>query len=472
MKMNIEQTRGKLQKAKGQNFLSFGFALRLSPFALFLCLLFSPQTEAAAPPSITYRNDHFLFPVITKNYPEWQIKKEVWQYKGMDIAPPAELLVDGDALPELPAGITKTSSVTWNRGAIRDDLESLLQPLERDPGNVVISRTGSGKVTFEGVGLPGRHVDLDLTVTLTIEALEQGIPEIRLPIIETQPHITVTDPKLAAAGIQEVVTVGESNFDRSPANRRHNIATGLAKFNGHLIPKGSIFSFDQVLGRVDNTTGYLKELVIKGNRTEPDYGGGLCQVSSTAYRGVWEYGFPITQRKNHSYAVNHYSPQGTDATVYPPSVDMKFTNDSPGDLLIQTYSEHDLAYFIYYGTKDGRDSEVIGPYTWDHTSPPADRYEKTAEIPAGTTKKLGERVPGMKTLWVRVTEHDDGTKKMEPVYSTYEARPLYYLVGVAPSELPATATDGTASSSSAGAASSSVDAGGRRNEANVPKPPR
>jgi len=139
---------------------------------------------------------------------------------------------------------------------------------------------------------------------------------------------------------------------------------------------------------VDGSTGYLKELVIKGDRTVPDYGGGLCQVGTTAYRGVWEYGFPILERRNHSYTVSHYAPVGTDATIYPGAVDMRFKNDSPGALLIQTYQKDNQAYFIYYGTQDSRTVELAGPYTWDHVAPPPDRFEFTTDIPPGTKKKL------------------------------------------------------------------------------------
>lgn len=466
--MVMNQQREHQRKKRFVTLLShFSFLIFLSTFPL--------QTHAATPSTLILRHKHFLFSISPAEHPEWQIKKEQWRYHGTDIEPPPELLTDGDSLPALPEGVTKVTSITWNRGAIREDLAALLSPLERDAGSVTIGRGADGKVTFDGVGLPGRHVNIDLTVTLAIQAMEAGTSEIRLPVTETQPQITVTDPTLAASGIQEVVTVGESNFNNSPANRRHNIATGLAKFNGHIIPKGTTFSFDETLGLVDGSTGYLKELVIKGARTEPDFGGGLCQVSSTAYRGVWEYGFPITQRINHSYAVSHYAPQGTDATVYPPNVDMKFTNDSPGDLLIQTYAENDLAYFIYYGTKDGRESEVVGPFTWDRIEAPTSvKMEKTTEIPAGTQKKVGERVAGMKAMWVRILTTPDGKKKIEPVYSDYEARPLYYLVGVTPDEMPIgdLTTEGESSSSSSENASSSSVGAMRRNDIPLQKPPR
>jgi vancomycin resistance protein YoaR len=185
---------------------------------------------------------------------------------------------------------------------------------------------------------------------------------------------------------------------------------------------------------VNASTGYWQELVILGERTLPDYGGGLCQVSTTAYRGAWEYGFPITQRRNHSFAVRYYSPAGTDATIYPPSADMKFLNDSGHAILLQTYVDGDNAYYIYYGTDDGRQSEIIGPYTWGSMAPPPDRTEYTTDIPPGTTRKVGERVPGVHAAWFRAVRYPDQEEQIESFYSIYEARPYFLQIGVESTE--------------------------------------
>ncbi len=397
---------------------------------------FLPVASASAAP-LTYRYRHYLFTVDPAKHPEWQTPEERWFYQGQEISAPAALRVDGDAVPPPPPGFEQRPVAGYNLGAIRRTLEEIVSaPLRRPAGSVTIGKDAGGKITFDGVGLTGREVDLDATTTLTTEALRQGVTEIFVPVVETQPRIVVSDPSLAAQGIKEVVTIGESDMSNSPKNRRHNIATGLSKFNGTLIPANSVFSFLAVLGPVNGATGYLKELVIKGDRTVPDYGGGLCQVSSTAYRGIWEYGFPIVARQNHSYVVSHYAPVGTDATVFTPAPDMKFKNDSPGALIIQTYAEGDNVYFIYYGTRDDRHAEVIGPYIWDRRSPPPDRIEYVASLPPGQKKKVGDRVPGMKAMWYRIVRKGDQPESVEPYYSAYQARPLFYQIGVEAAPTP------------------------------------
>jgi vancomycin resistance protein YoaR len=402
----------------------------LLAIGLFVVFALRAEKASAAYPILTYRHKHHLFTVDPNKYPGWRTPKEVWTYRGAELLPPPELLIDGDTVPLLPEGIVKSNVPDWNATAIRNSLTPIIGDfLYRERGSVVISRTGTGNATFQGAGLTGREVDLETAARLTVEALKRGITDIEIPVQETQPDIQVTDPELIAMGIKEVVTIGESDFSDSPSARRHNIAVGLAKFNGHLIPQGSTFSFVETLGPVNGATGYKRELVIKGDRTIPDYGGGLCQVSSTAYRGIWEYGFPIVQRKNHSFTVNHYFPQGTDATVYPPNVDIKFKNDGPSALLMQTHAVGDLAFFIYYGTKDERKSNVLGPFIWNRKAAPPDKFEYTTDLAPGAKKKIGERIPGMSALWYRFTKTSNGMVKTEPVYSHYEARPLFYQIG-------------------------------------------
>jgi len=378
--------------------------------------------------SLTFRYQHHLFSVPVDT--GWQEPREVWTYQGRPVTVPAEFRVDGDRVPALPAGFERAEEISWNRGAVRAALERKIATVfDRPAGSVTIRGSGTGAITFEGVGMLGRRVDLDRAVTLTLSALAQDVMDITLPVIETQPQIIVEDALLAAQGIREVVSIGESDFSGSAKARRHNISVGLQKFNGTLVPQGAELSFNAILGPVNAATGYLKELVIMGDKTLPDYGGGLCQGGTTFYRGVWEYGFPILARRNHSFAVHYYSPQGTDATIYPPHTDIRFLNDSPGALLIQTHVDGDHAYFIYYGTRDQRQSEIIGPFTWGFAAPPPDRVEYTTEIPAGTTRKVGERVPGLKAMWWRLIR-SNGTEDEEGVFSAYEARPRFDQIGV------------------------------------------
>jgi len=109
----------------------------------------------------------------------------------------------------------------------------------------------------------------------------------------------------------------------------------------------------------------LPELVIKENKTIPEYGGGLCQIATTNFRAALNSALPITERQSHSYAVQYYDPQGTDAAIYIPHPDLKFHNNTKNYILIQTSIYNNILTFEFYGTKDGRSVHFEGPEYWD-----------------------------------------------------------------------------------------------------------
>jgi vancomycin resistance protein YoaR len=108
--------------------------------------------------------------------------------------------------------------------------------------------------------------------------------------------------------------------------------------------------------------GFLPELVIKKGKTVPEYGGGLCQVSTTMFRAAVNAGLKITERQPHSFPVQYYNPQGFDATVYDPRPDLRFINNTPNHLLIEAIVDGNWLIFNFYGTDDGRKVEIKGPY--------------------------------------------------------------------------------------------------------------
>lgn len=186
--------------------------------------------------------------------------------------------------------------------------------------------------------------------------------------------------------IQEIIGTGHSTFTGSPTNRRFNIKVGAAALNGLLIKPGEEFSLVKVLGNVDASSGYLPELVIKGSKTVPEYGGGLCQIATTVFRTALQSGLPITERRNHSYRVVYYEPAGTDAAVYIPHPDMRFINDTGNYILIQARIEKNELYFDFWGVKDGRQVTLTTPVVYNIVRPAPKRIVETTDLKPGVTK--------------------------------------------------------------------------------------
>ncbi|MDP1629372.1 MAG: VanW family protein, partial [bacterium] len=115
------------------------------------------------------------------------------------------------------------------------------------------------------------------------------------------------------------------------------------------------------------------------NKTIPEYGGGICQVSTTMFRAAINAGLKITERFPHAFPVAFYNPQGFDATVYLPHPDLRFINDTPANILIQTKIKGTTLTFEFYGTKN-REVKIIGPEEYDKKYDGSMKAKLTQEI--------------------------------------------------------------------------------------------
>lgn len=328
-------------------------------------------------------------------------------------------------------------------------VESLANALNIEPQNSSL-KVADGKVINFQRPEDGRLLDQELAINSIINKIEiraNGFVEneaIELTIREVRSSITSESTE--DLGIKELIGKATTPFAGSPANRIANIKNGSKFLSGILIKPGEEFSTVTALGKIDNTTGYLPELVIKGDRTVPEFGGGLCQVSTTLFRALLNAGLPITARTAHSYRVSYYEKDGDDkyigpgldATIYQPQPDLKFLNDTSNTILIWGYVKDSKVTFEIYGTKDGRESEVIGPKKLSETPPGDPIYAETDTLPKGVTKQIETPHPGgTATATYRVT-YPSGEIKEQIFKSSYRAWPARYLVGTAENNQAAT----------------------------------
>jgi vancomycin resistance protein YoaR len=224
------------------------------------------------------------------------------------------------------------------------------------------------KISAFAISQDGTQIDINKSVPIIIHAITDNTSRetktIILPLITIKPDVAESDAD--KFGITQLIGEGSTNFAGSPQNRIHNFKRAIEQFNGLLIAPKQEFSFVEFLGPVDAEHDYLPELVIKDNKTEPEFGGGICQVSTTVFRAAIYSGLKITARRNHAYAVGYYRPYGMDATIYIPKPDLRFINNTPGYILIQATIEGSKLTFQFYGTSDGRKTEVDGPHILEH----------------------------------------------------------------------------------------------------------
>lgn len=231
--------------------------------------------------------------------------------------------------------------------------------------------------------------------------------------------------------IEELVGSIRTNFGGSSADRTHNIKIGVDTINGILIAPGEEFSTLAAIGPVTEKEGYVKELVIKQNKTEKEFGGGLCQVATTLFRLALNAGLPITERMNHRFVVPYYNPPGLDATIYSPYTDFRFVNDTNNYLLLQGRVENQQVIMELYGKKDGRTVNISEPTLTNKIPAPATKYTATTTLPLGVTKCYEAPHEGVTADVLYSINYADGTTKQKNFHSVYQPWQKVCLVGTA-----------------------------------------
>jgi vancomycin resistance protein YoaR len=381
---------------------------------------------------IVMNYENWNWPVYLIDHVDWiEFKYSDELNIGEVLSIPLALAADSaNTLPE-PLSLEREIVMNIEEGAFLAYVEEEMTPvIEVEAQDVKIYQDDNEKIVIEGRGENGREIKKEYLIKALELAANNGLDDVPIPVHVKKANAEIAE-ELKLLGIETLIGTGRSAFAGSPTNRIHNIGVGVSKFNGVIIPPGEEFSFNEHLGPVDASTGYKPELVIKAEGTIPEYGGGLCQVSSTMYRAALLSGLPIIERSPHSYAVSYYAQiygYGLDATIYPGVRDVKFLNDTPGYILVQSYTEGSQAFFKFYGTDDGRIAELEGPYLGGYHGPGAPVYIETTSLAPGQTRQVEYGHTGFNATWYRYLTKNGETIK-ETIYSKYRAIPAKILIG-------------------------------------------
>lgn len=332
--------------------------------------------------------------------------------------------------------------IIYNEDRIKLFVETIAKSIDLESQNAQL-KVVSGQVSVFQVARMGAKLDqvqTKIDIKNALYARMNGTTDatatsIKLNVASLKPDIT--NDAVNNLGLKELVGTGTTNFVKSPANRVHNIQIGAAAINGALVKPGETFSTLGKLGKIDASTGYLPELVIKNNQTVPDYGGGLCQVSTTLFRAALNSGLKITERQNHSYRVSYYEPPiGMDATIYDPSPDFKFINNYDNYIFIQYHIDGTKLTFDIYGTKDGRVATSSTPQAYNYVEPPARVDTETDTLPAGQTQQIQKAHQGASAKFQYKVVKGDQVLQDTIFTSVYVALPEKWLVGKAAPTVP------------------------------------
>ena len=281
---------------------------------------------------------------------------------------------------------------------------------------------------------PGLQLDVVASVQAVLRAALRHRVRVAQLVVEEEPA-KLTTAQAEKMGINALVSDYTTIYGGIP-NRIHNVELVAHLVDDKLIAPGETFSFNKTTGDRNAAKGFLEAPVIVNGEVTTGLGGGVCQVSTTVFNAAFEAGLQITDRTNHALYISHY-PQGRDATVDYPDVDLKFVNDTDHWLLLRTFVNPSSLTVSLYGTPTGR--KVVST-----TSPLVTRGKAPVKKTIDPTLKPGEKViddPGEPALSTSVTRDvyaADGKLLYHNVwYSSYRSSPELLRVG--PKKKPAKA---------------------------------
>lgn len=243
---------------------------------------------------------------------------------------------------------------------------------------------------------------------------------------------TITPAKVTAEDLQEKLfrdTLAKTStyLDESNTPRTNNIRLASAAINGTILNPGDEFSYNGVVGERTEARGYKPAGAYSGGEIIEEFGGGVCQPSSTLYMAVLRADLEVTERHNHSFTVS-YTPLGEDATVDYGTLDFRFKNDTDYPVKILAEQTNGQMTMTIAGTKTSDKTvetrtEVLETYV------PQTIEKKDNTMKVGQTRVDVTPITGYSTRTYKVITENGKTTEELANTSTYSKRDKVVYVG-------------------------------------------
>jgi vancomycin resistance protein YoaR len=296
-------------------------------------------------------------------------------------AGPLTIVVDGRSVLLEPAVVTPALAMESVGGRLEPRVNGevlVAAVVARDPA--VITPPMNATVRLEGgapVVVPARD-GTGLDPTAVAEAALQALPTpARTATVTAVPAAAdLTTEEAQALGIKEPVSEFATNLTPD-ARRTENLSIAAATVNGTLLLPGQTFSLNDTLGERTPEKGYNIAPVIESGRLTRAVGGGVSQMATTLFNAMFFAGLEDVEHKPHSFYISRY-PEGREATVNYPTVDLKFRNDSPYGVLMEAWVADGQVHARFWSTKVW-DEIQAGKSERSNYRPPTTIYDPSPE---------------------------------------------------------------------------------------------
>ncbi|MCI8620704.1 MAG: hypothetical protein HFJ50_02550 [Clostridia bacterium] len=198
-------------------------------------------------------------------------------------------------------------------------------------------------------------VEFGISIEDAKKIIQEEKEEYTIPLQITTPQVTID--MLGEDAFPNMLSNFSTRYDASDKNRARNIELASEAINGKVFMPGEVFSFNTVVGPTTKAKGYMPAGAYSGGKLVQDYGGGVCQVSSTLYNTVLLANLEIVERYNHSSVVGYVAP-GRDATISYGTRDFKFANPRKYAIKINARATNGILEMEIKGIAQDDDVEI------------------------------------------------------------------------------------------------------------------
>ncbi len=270
------------------------------------------------------------------------------------------------------------------------------------------------------------HNGLELDKQSTKQLILSGEHDIRLPMIETAPCLNEISLPILRGSCK-------TEFSIWNKDRAYNVSKAASIINGKQLLQNEELSFDDCLGSRSKENGWKKAEAFTngGLDSEDQYGGGICQVSSTLYNAALCADLEIPLRCNHSKPVP-YLPAGLDAAISEGSMDLIIRNSTGNSIYIFMWVEDGYLFCEIYGEKfdDSFDKiELVSEYL-DIIPPGEPKFYDDYELAYGETRLVSPAVYGSIYETFKIYYKDSiAIKRVRVGESKYKSHAAIYAIG-------------------------------------------
>lgn len=249
-------------------------------------------------------------------------------------------------------------------------------------------------------------LDFDISLVEAKELLKEQKDEYQIPLKTLYPKVSTQD--IGSEAFPDLLSSFNTSFTSSNNSRSTNIRLSAQKINGLILMPDETFSFNQVVGKRTAAAGFQPAPAYNNGETVLEYGGGICQVSSTLYNAVLYSNLEIVERTNHGYKPSYVKP-GLDATVSWGGPDFKFKNNRDYPIRLVCDTSNKILKIYIYGLKRDTDYKVVLDAQYVSTVYAQTTYKKDSSLASGQTKVVQSGSNGCKTATYKYLYDSSGT---------------------------------------------------------------